>query len=179
MIPSLFIGSERADVIYWDFTDSLDVMMGYIPEICSYELLEAYLNIVDVLKQYYCLENIPAIRLSDASYKMIQQEKLYLSGESMGLAWMLGILCKIKGKVFPTDLYAWGAIKPIRDGSYSLFPTSNTGKKINLCCLHGKKKIMLHHAERIYKYRFSGDAVRFKSNLTEVIKTLEIMIDAY
>ena len=52
MIPSLFIGSERADVIYWDFTDSLDVMMSYIPEICSYELLEAYLNIVDVLKQY-------------------------------------------------------------------------------------------------------------------------------
>ena len=178
MIPTLFIGSQRSDVIYWDFTDSLDVMQDYIPEICSYELLEAYLNVSDVLKQYYHCPNIPAIRLTNESHKMIKRDQLYLSGESMGLAWLIGGVCWLKGKDFPKDLYAWGAIKPIRNGRFSLFPTASTRKKVNLSGQNDKKVIVFQHSERV-RCHFPGRVFRLKSDLKEVLRQLEIMIDAY
>lgn len=178
MIPTLFIGSQRSDVIYWDFTDSLDVMKDYIPEICSYELLEAYLNVVDVLKQYYHLSNIPAIRLTNESLEMIQRDQLYLSGESMGLAWLIGVVCWLKGKNFPDDLYAWGAIKPIRDGRFLLFPTASSGRKINLSVKNDKKVIAFQYTERVRRH-FSGHIIRLRSDLTDALRQLEIVIDAY
>lgn len=177
MIPTLFIGRKRADIIYWEICDSSDCWLEYMPEICSYELLESYQNVADVLKTYYKLP-IPNIKLTANSLHLIQSARLYLSGDSMGLAWLIGLLCFVNGKTFPEDLFAWGAIKPSRKGGYSLFPTSNTRRKVFLAEEKGKNKIILHRAERSFKY-FSGEALRLQADLTENLKILETMINAY
>ena len=177
MIPTLFIGKKRADVIYWQFCNSSDIWMDYIPDICSYELFEAFQNIIDVFKQYYPNKTLPSICLDDASLQLIKREQLYLSGDSMGLAWLCGLLCRIKEKDFPHNFFAWGAVKPIRRGGFALFPTSNTRQKIFLAEKNCKSNIMLHQAERSYKY-FSGETLRLPSGIDDVLKQLEKIIDA-
>lgn len=178
MIPTLFIGTKREDIIFWEFCNSPDILMEYIPEICSYELFEAYQNIVEALKQRYPRRKFPQIQLTVQSLKRIQRDQLYLSGESMGLAWLIGILFYLRGKKFPNNLYAWGAIKPIRNGDFSLFPTANTKRKIQLAEKNSKNVIIIHYAERGYKL-FSGDVYRLKPNLTEAINLLDKLINAY
>lgn len=178
MIPSLFIGDQRSDIIYWKFSNSADTMVEYIPEICSYELFETYQNVTDILKQYYHIQNIPGLRLCKESLQMVRQEKLYLSGESMGLAWLLGLLCWIKKKKFPENLCAWGAIKPIRNGEFALFPTANTKRKMLLAEQNRMKRIILHCSERSSGH-FSGVAIRCKSDLINVIKLMEKLINVH
>jgi len=148
MIHTLFVSDNECLVVYWKSHDAITFPSELIPEFISAELQEAYQNVLETLESYYQHKINWGLTISEKSLQVITQKKLYLSGESMGLAWLIGGLCFLHQRPFPADLLAWGAIRPLRNGQFSLYPTDHTDKKLKLVLSHAAQRITTHKDEQ-------------------------------
>ena len=114
------------------------------------------------------------MELDAGSFREIAERRLYLSGDSLGAAWLLGAMCRFFARPFPIGVLAWGALKPIRNGGFALFETGGTDMKIRAAAEGGYSTIVVHEDEAIPE--FDGEVVRLSGELARDLKILERVI---
>ena len=148
IVPTVFISSDNNYLINWEIITTKGFQEELLPEFCSYEIIDAYYNVLSVFHLYFNKNISFGIRLEDNSYQMIKKNKFYLKGDSMGIAWLIGAISMYSRKKFPNNLLAWGAIKPIRNGGFSVYKTSGTEQKIYFAIQNKFDKIVFHKDEK-------------------------------
>ena len=114
------------------------------------------------------------LKLDAGSFREIAEQRLYLSGDSLGAAWLLGALCRFFSCPFPAGVLAWGALKPIRNGGFALFEAGSTDMKIRCAGENGFSRIIVHKDEIISGY--NGKTIYLSGVLSNDLKTLETLI---
>lgn len=175
MIPTIFVNAERRIIIEWEIIPASGFPAELHPDCCSYEVIDEYYNTLDALRDSLTRPVSFGLRLSAKSRRRIVEEQLYLSGDSMGAAWLLGALCFLKRKPFPQDLLIWGAIRPIRNGHFALYKTGSTRLKICKAIESRKQRIVYPEDEK--GVFFPGLSLRLPADMQQTIRQLEVLID--
>ncbi len=171
MIPTLFVSESTCIVVYWESYARIGFPCELIPEFFSAELQETYRNVLSLLNLFHRRDISWGVTITKKSLEELQQKKLYLSGESIGLAWLIGGLCFLNHLAYPSNLMAWGAIRPLRNGHFFLYPTEGTDKKLRLTELHFSRRIAVHKDETTAY--FPGERIVLGDDMMENINILE------
>lgn len=174
MIPSVFVNAELRLIVNWRLTGNAEFQEELIPEYASFELVEEYRDVLTVMRNFYDKRFSFGLELDAGSFREIAERRLYLSGDSLGTAWLLGAMCCFFARPFPTGVLAWGALKPIRNGGFALFETGGTDMKTRTAVERGYSMIVVHEDEAIPE--FNGEVVRLSGDLLCDLKILERVI---
>ena len=174
MIPTVFINAKLQMIIHWRITSDAGFQDELIPEYASGELIEVYHDVLTVMRDFYddCFSF--GLELEAESFQEIAKRRLYLSGDSVGAAWLLGALCHFFSRPFPEKVLTWGALRPIRNGGFALFKTAGTYIKTKIAMKSDCSKIIVHKDEVMP--RFNGETVRLSGDLEQDLKKLETLI---
>lgn len=174
MIPTVFVNDRLRLIVNWRITEDAGFQEELIPEYASFELVEEYRDVLSVMRDFYDKSFSFGLELDPESFREIAERRLYLSGDSLGAAWLLGAMCRFFGRPFPDKVLAWGALKPIRNGAFALFETGGTDMKARTAVEAGYSTIVAHRDEAIPE--FDGEAVRLSGKLARDLKVLEKVI---
>lgn len=174
MIPTIFVNTERRIIIEWNIVPECGFHEELLPDYCSYEIIDEYYNVLSALQDCWHQSVSFGLRLDEKTRKKIIEEQLYLSGDSMGIAWLLGALCFLHKKHFPKDLLVWGAIRPIRNGHFAVYKTGSTGLKVRKAVESHKQRIA--YPENEDQFFFPGLSFRLSEDMKQAIRQLEELI---
>ena len=174
MIPTVFVNDSLRLIVNWRIADNAGFQKELIPEYASYELVEGYLDVLTVMRDFYDKSFSFGLELDSESLREIAERRLYLSGDSLGAAWLLGAMCRFFGRQFPPGVLAWGALKPTRNGGFALFETGGTDLKIRSAEENGFSSTIVHKDEIISGYK--GNTICLSGALSSDLKTLETLI---
>jgi hypothetical protein len=130
--PTIFVSHKRAQggvLVRWSWTSS-----GGFPPDCA-ELFgdgdceDAFHDCLDILRDRF--GQCPAgIRIFADDATALRRQGLCLCGRSLGLAFLVGALCFMRGQRWPEGLLCWGSLLLARDGGYHLGPTAEPREKM-------------------------------------------------
>lgn len=175
MIPTVFVNPKSYVIIEWDITKKEGFHADLLPDCCSYEIIDAYYNVLSVIRRHYGRSVSFGLSISEKSKELVLRDRLYLAGDSMGIAWLSGAMCFVHDKPFPADLLAWGTICPIRNGGFAVYKTDGTDLKISAANETHKRRIAFHRDEP--HGHFCGRSFFLSSDMQQTIRQLEELID--
>ena len=171
MIPTLFVNQRTSQIIFWRIVQRQYFPKRLIPEYVSYDLYDAYRNVIDVLSLYYGDRITLGLHLLPESLQFLKDNHLYLSGNSLGFAWLIALVAHLEHISLPTNWFAWGSVLPTRSGAFVLNATCHTNEKVKLSLKHHVSCIFAHQDERIdidgKKHLYSGDMLSIINALKE------------
>ena len=175
MIPTLFVNENTSMIIPWEIVQRTYFPKRLIPEYVSYELYDAYRNVVDALSLFYGAKIKLGIQLSSRTLECLKDKHWYLSGNSLGFAWLIGFVAHLEHILLPSNWFAWGSILPTRNRSFVLGATCHTDNKTKLAFEHNASCIFAHQGEKI---EFIGRKYLYEGDMLEIIKVLrEVLLN--
>ena len=170
MIPTLFVNETTSLIIPWRIVRRSYFPKRLIPEQVSFELFDAYKNVTEVLSVYYGKKIDLGIGLPSQAMGFLNDHHLYLSGNSLGFAWLIGFVAHLENICLPPTWLAWGSILPTRNRSFVLNATSHTAEKLKFVCEHDVSCIFTHRDEKI---EASGKIYQYAGDMLEIINLLK------
>jgi hypothetical protein len=139
------------------------------------ELEEAFLTCLDIGEQSF--SSYPkGIELFPEDRELVKSRNIFLSGGSLGLAFLLGMITFIYGKQWPNRVVAWGGLLPIRNNSFAVYAVDYIDHKIDLAKKIDASTIIHPESEKhliiesIREIRITAPIVSAMCQLESVIK---------
>jgi len=133
------------------------------------EIVEAYHDTIDIISD---LGLVPprGLRLFPADRDGVERRHIRIGGGSLGLPFLLGALCFSKQVLWPSLTLAWGALAPVRDGTFGIFPVDRVERKIALAKRVGAKVILCPEGEASPVW--GGNTVRVPRSCSAALRVL-------
>lgn len=138
------------------------------------ELEEAYLTCLDIGEQFF--SSYPkGLELFPEDRELVKNRKLFLSGGSLALALLLGMITFIHGKSWPNKVAVWGGLLPDRTDSFAVHAVDYIDHKIALAKKIGASTI-IHPASEKHIESESIREIRVTAPIANAIYQLESVI---
>ena len=82
-------------------------------------------------------------------FAYLKQREYFVSGGSLAIPFWLGLLGYHRAKGWPVGCVAWGAIRPIRNNSFTVSPVANVESKVAFARSIGASSILHPRAENL------------------------------
>ena len=138
------------------------------------ELEEAFLTCLDIGERAFSFYP-KGIELFPEDRELVEKKNISLSGGSLALAFLLGMLAYIKNKQWPKGVVAWGCIRPDRRNSFTLHAVDRVDQKIELAKIMDAGVIIHSDSERKIETA-SIREIRITASIAEAVSRLESFI---
>jgi len=173
--PTVFIprrpeeARERGILIRWRWLDH----GGFDPHVNALidgaEISEAFLDSIDAISSAGFSPPM-GIRMFDSDREELRRRGARIRGGSLGLAFLLGALCRATGTNWPPRTLAWGAIAPVRDGTLGVFPVEDVYAKTAMALRLGANAII--HVEDQHPPDWEGAVVPVRRSVAATLLVL-------
>lgn len=161
-------------VLRWRWKTSGGFDISVARHCYDHELEEAFLTCLDIGERLF--PSYPkGIELFSEDREMIESRKIYLSGGSLALAFLLGMLTFIHDKRWPNGVVAWGVILPDRKNSFRVHSVDWMDRKLDLAKKIGAD-IVIHPASEKNIGTESIREIKVAASIDEAIFQLESIL---
>jgi len=148
-VPTVFINSDTGLglLLRWEF---LDENVGEpLPDtlLSDFEIPNAFQSVQSVVHDFF--GRAPSgFRLMPGDLRYLQENDIRISGSSLGLALAVGAAAWVLGKPWPRRTLAWGAVLPVRNDGFSLYPVDDHEPKLTLARLVGARTVLISESQQ-------------------------------
>ena len=119
---------------------------GFDPQvrrlIRGFEIEEAFETCIDIAEEL--LGQSPrGLSLDPREARFLEEHGYVISGGSLGLALLLGLLCYVKRVNWPSRCIAWGGLRPVRNNSFAVVTVAEFEDKMRQASVL-KPRLIVH-----------------------------------
>jgi hypothetical protein len=120
--------AEAGLLVRWSWHESggFDPMARAL--VRGFELEEAFATCVDIATDAFGVSP-RGLRMHGDDLRRLAEAGYLISGDSLGLAFLLGLLGLVHGRPWPKGCIAWGGLRPIRNDSFAVFTVAEVEAK--------------------------------------------------
>jgi hypothetical protein len=177
IVPTVFINSDNGCgmILRWQFLDEevkepeLDTLFH------DFEIQNSFETVRYIVNNFFG-RTPSGFRMMPADLHYIQESDIRLSGSSLGLALVVGAVAWVLNRQWPYRTLAWGAVLPIRDGGFSLYPVEDHEDKLALARLVGARTILIPQSQ--FGPELHGiNYLRISTLMTAALQAIESMLN--
>ena len=120
----------RGIVTRWQWSPGCGIASNTEHFAADPELQDAYWTALEChAKMTGTMSNL-SLELHAEDREFLQDKRFSLTGASLGLSMLLGLICYHAGRPWPPGMFAWGNIRPVRDGRFGLYAVDHIDDKL-------------------------------------------------
>jgi hypothetical protein len=130
----------------WFWAEGRGIEAETAKYISDVDLPDTYWTVLDFYA--HLTGHVPdlGISLFPEDITFLRSNNFSLSGSSMGLAMLIGLIFFLEGKSWPKGMFAWGNIRPVRNDRFALYGVDMIENKIAIAQSMGLK-CLIHPEE--------------------------------